>query len=74
MIRYRQLTDAELAERDQPKPFNSRGLQGARDAAIEKLGLTIKKSAVKKRHYERKTEPPPRKVAGRHAAPPTRKP
>ncbi len=51
MIRYRQLTEEELAAINQPladKP--------------------VKKSAVKKRHYTRQDEKPPRKVAGRHAA------
>ncbi len=54
MIRYRQLTDAELAE------------IGGR---VEKPATPVKvrASAVKKRHYARKTEPPPRKIAGRHA-------
>ncbi len=53
MIRYRMLTEAELAERD-AKPTTP---------------VKVKASAVKKRHYARKTDPPPRKIAGRHAAP-----
>ncbi len=52
MIRYRQLTDVELAE-----------IAGR---AAEKPA--VKKSTVKKRHYTRQDEKPPRKVAGRHAA------
>ncbi len=56
MIRYRMLTDAELAERngDKQKP--------------------VKRSALKKQHHDRQKDPPPRKIAKRHAAPPTRKP
>ncbi len=50
MIRYRQLTDAELAERDGPaKP--------------------VKRSALKRQHHDRQKDPPPRKIAKRHAAP-----
>ncbi len=59
MIRYRQLTDAELAE-----------IAGR----VEKPARKIKLSTAKKEHHARQTEKPPRKIAGRHAAPPTRKP
>ncbi len=49
MIRYRMLTEAELAERDEPK-------------------RKVKLSTVKKQHHDRQKDPPPRKIAGRHAA------
>ncbi len=51
MIRYRQLTEEELAAINQPlsdKP--------------------VKRSTLKKQHHDRQKDPPPRKVAGRHAA------
>ncbi len=54
MIRYRQLTDAELA--------------GIAERAVEKPARKIKLSTAKKEHHARQTEKPPRKIAGRHAA------
>ncbi len=51
MIRYRMLTEAELAERDGEKPKRK-----------------VKLSTVKRQHHDRQKDPPPRKIAGRHAA------
>ncbi len=54
MIRYRDMTEEELAARDAPKP--------------------TKLSTIKRQHHARQKEKPPRKVAGRHAAPKPRNP
>ncbi len=73
MIRYRMLTEVELAERDQkvaPSDPASR-LQKQPSRVKQK---TVKRSALKRQHHERQKDPPPRKIAARHAAPPTRKP
>ncbi len=52
MIRYRQLTEAELA-----------GIA----ERVEKPARKIKLSTAKKEHHDRQKEPAPRKIAGRHA-------
>ncbi len=73
MIRYRQLTEAELAERDQKVAPSDRVSRLQKQPSRVKQ-KTVKLSAVKRQHHARQTEPPPRKIAKRHAAPPTRKP
>ncbi len=69
MIRYRQLTEAELAGIAEQV-----GASGAQKTPAARAGRKVKLSTVKKQHHARQTEKPPRKIAGRHAAPPTRKP
>ncbi len=60
MIRYRMLTEEELALRDDKPKYGEFGPEDRRPP--------VKKSTVKRKHYTRQAEKPPRKVAGRHAA------
>ncbi len=62
MIRYRQLTDAELAEIGQKVTPSEPASQ------LQKRPTRVKRSTLKKQHHARQTEKPPRKIAGRHAA------
>ena len=63
MIRYHMLTEAELAERSAPEKAKY-GEFGPTDRL-----KTVKRSALKKQHHDRQKDPPPRKIAKRHAAP-----
>ncbi len=63
MIRYRQLTDAELAEIAEKV-----GASGAQQTPAARAGRKIKLSTIRKQHHVRQKDPPPRKIAGRHAA------
>ncbi len=62
MIRYRQLTDAELAE------IGKKVTPSDPERQLRKQPTRVKRSTIKKQHHDRQKDPPPRKIAGRHAA------